>query len=184
VEGFVRPFTLPAVKALLASAGGVFDEASDFWMPQIKNLAVVVYATEAEAEATRAAVDGLEWPPSSGKRLAAHYMTVPDARRCIAAGSMAAQPRPAAPAAPAAAAGATPAGRGPGGAAGGGKPGAKTLDSLFNKTVAAPALYWLPLSEEQVERKRQRAAAAAAPKHDAAKDDTPDAPPPREADAS
>ena len=169
----MRPFTLPAVKALLASAGGTFDEASDFWMPQIKNLAVVVYASEAEAEAARAAVDGLQWPPDSGRTLKAHFMSVPDARRCIAAGSMmAAAPRPAGGAAPGAAAAAAAAatapgaGRGAGAAAGsapggGGRAPAKTLDTLFRKTNALPQIYYLPLTEAQVEAKRARAAAAA-----------------------
>ena len=172
----MRPFTLPAVKALLASAGGTFDEGSDFWMPQIKNLAIVVYASEAEAEAAHAAVDGLQWPPGSGKTLKALFMPVPDARRCIAAGSMmAAAPRPAQGTAPgtaaaaAAAAAAPGGGRGAGAAAGsapggGGRAPAKTLDTLFRKTNAVPQIYYLPLTEAQVEAKRARAAAAAAPK--------------------
>jgi hypothetical protein len=92
VGNLVRPFTLPAVKALLASAGGVFGDG-DFWMPQIKNQAVVVFDTPDQAAATREALTGLEWPKGSAKRLVAEYMALADARRVIAAGSMA----PAAP---------------------------------------------------------------------------------------
>lgn len=36
----------------------------------------------------------------------------------------------------------------------------KTLDDLFQKTVAKPQLYWLPLTEEQVEQKKKAAAEA------------------------
>uniref|UniRef100_A0A7S3QPV0 Uncharacterized protein n=1 Tax=Dunaliella tertiolecta TaxID=3047 RepID=A0A7S3QPV0_DUNTE len=31
-----------------------------------------------------------------------------------------------------------------------------TLDSLFRKTAAKPAIYWLPLTEEEVARKKRR----------------------------
>jgi hypothetical protein len=88
---------------------------------------------------------------------------VADARRVIAAGSVAAaQARPggvAAAAAQAAASAAAPravrAAPAPAAAA-----PAKTLDTLFRKTLAPPALYWLPLTEEAVARRMARDAEA------------------------
>jgi apoptotic chromatin condensation inducer in the nucleus len=37
-----------------------------------------------------------------------------------------------------------------------------TLDELFRKTTTLPAIYWLPLTPEEVEERKQKAAAAAA----------------------
>lgn len=43
----------------------------------------------------------------------------------------------------------------------------QTLDDLFRKTIAKPPLYYLPLSEEQVEQKKKAAAEAKATKEEA-----------------
>ena len=40
-----------------------------FWMPKIKDRAYVVFASEEEAEATRNAVSGIEWPVGNGNSL-------------------------------------------------------------------------------------------------------------------
>ncbi len=36
------------------------------------------------------------------------------------------------------------------------------MDELFRKTTTLPAIYWLPLTPEEVEERKQKAAAAAA----------------------
>lgn len=151
VECLVRPFTNSGLKQLLASAGGVFDEAADFWMPPIKNMAVVVYQTPEQAASTVGALDGREWPVGQGHRLRVRHIPVTDARRAIAAGSMAPVPGNA----KAASAGQHARdGRG-GAAAGAGKDEpAKTLETLFKKTQATPRIFWLPVSEEQAARRK------------------------------
>ena len=145
VDNFVRPFTLPAVRELLRAHGASFDDATDFWMPPIKNCCVVVLASEAEAAAVTAGLQGRVWPAGSLKALAVSSLPVADARRAIAVGSLPVPP-PATAAQRAAAAEPLP-----GGPAG---PPGKTLDSLFLKTAAKPQLYYLPLSEEEVAARR------------------------------
>ena len=44
-------------------------EVAGFWMTKIKDRAYVVYASEAQAEATRNALSGLEWPLGNGNSL-------------------------------------------------------------------------------------------------------------------
>jgi len=173
VEGMVRPFTVPSFKQLLSSAGGVFGDG-DLWLASIRNRCVVVLQSAAAAAATREALDGLEWPKGAGKRLSATPLTELAARRAIAEGSVAGasptlplrQPA-AARAAPAAAAAAAAAAPAPAAraapqlllaerrVAAGGPP---TLDGLFKRTLAAPSIYWLPLTNAQVVAKVKAAA--------------------------
>ena len=47
----------------------VTGEITGFWMTKIKDRAFVVYATEEQAEATRHAVTGIEWPLGNGNSL-------------------------------------------------------------------------------------------------------------------
>ena len=44
-------------------------EIQGFWMPKIKDRAYLIYATEEEAEATRNAVSGIEWPTGNANSL-------------------------------------------------------------------------------------------------------------------
>lgn len=44
-------------------------EIKGFWMPKIKDRAYIIYATEEEAEATRNAVSGIEWPIGNANSL-------------------------------------------------------------------------------------------------------------------
>lgn len=44
-------------------------DITGFWMTRIKDRAYVVYATEEQAEATRHAVSGIEWPLGNGNSL-------------------------------------------------------------------------------------------------------------------
>ena len=155
VEGLVRPFTNSGLKTLLASCGGVFDESADFWLAPIKNMAVAVYQTAEQAAATIAALNGKEWPVGQGNRLRVRHIPVTDARRAIAAGSMA-------PVSAKAAAPAPRGGDGRGAAAAAAAGPAKTLESLFKKTQATPRIFWLPVSEEQAARRKAHMAQAKA----------------------
>ncbi|KAI5070182.1 hypothetical protein GOP47_0014525 [Adiantum capillus-veneris] len=60
IERFVRPFTLKAVKDLLAK----FGECVDFWMDQIKTHCYVTYSKVDEAVAARNGLYDRQWPPS------------------------------------------------------------------------------------------------------------------------
>ena len=58
IEGFVRPFTEPAARAMLSQTG----EIVSMWMPKIKTHTFVIYATQAQAEATVQATLNVNWP--------------------------------------------------------------------------------------------------------------------------
>jgi hypothetical protein len=49
--------------------GMLAGEITGFWMTRIKDRAYVVYATEEQAEATRHAVTGIEWPLGNANSL-------------------------------------------------------------------------------------------------------------------
>ncbi|CAL8376979.1 unnamed protein product [Boreogadus saida] len=71
VSNLVRPFTLGQLKELLKRTGTVLEEG--FWIDKIKSHCFVTYATTDEAQATRAALHGLKWPPSNPKVLGVDF---------------------------------------------------------------------------------------------------------------
>ncbi|EFJ20300.1 hypothetical protein SELMODRAFT_444007 [Selaginella moellendorffii] len=161
IDRFVRPFTLKALKDLLADTGNF----TDFWMDQIKTHCYVTYSSVDEAVATRNALHNLKWPVIGGKQLVAEFVepeevklkvesgsndkpTVTIPRGCTTGGS--AFPSPHTPVSPVA----PPAHKE--------KPAPPpkreaetmvTLDDLFKKTSAKPNIYYLPLTEAQVAAK-------------------------------
>ncbi|EFJ23297.1 hypothetical protein SELMODRAFT_442865 [Selaginella moellendorffii] len=163
IDRFVRPFTLKALKDLLADTGNF----TDFWMDQIKTHCYVTYSSVDEAVATRNALHNLKWPVIGGKQLVAEFVepeevklkvesgsndkpTVTIPRGCTTGGS--AFPSPHTPVSPVA----PPAHKE--------KPAPPpkreaepmvTLDDLFKKTSAKPNIYYLPLTEAQVAAKAQ-----------------------------
>jgi len=82
VEGFVRPFTLNQARELMGESGTVLS----LWMPSIKNLAYVVFSSVTEASRARDALDGLQWPASSPKRLSPRFVSVMVAEMAIGHG--------------------------------------------------------------------------------------------------
>ncbi|KAJ7562809.1 hypothetical protein O6H91_03G085000 [Diphasiastrum complanatum] len=178
IDRFLRPFTLNAVKELLAQTG----TCTDFWMDHIKSHCYVTYSTVEEAIATRNAVYNLQWPPVGGKMLAAEFVDPEEVKlKCESAND---KHTIIAVASPRAAASlndqiASFAGR----IAGNvpvptfapppppppphrekptlppkkeQEPAIPTLDDLFKKTRAKPHIYYLPLTEEQVTAKFAR----------------------------
>ncbi|KAG7248665.1 hypothetical protein CRUP_010363, partial [Coryphaenoides rupestris] len=71
VSNLVRPFTLSQLMELLKRTGSVLEEG--FWIDKIKSHCYVTYATTDEAQATRAALHGLKWPPSNPKVLSLDF---------------------------------------------------------------------------------------------------------------
>lgn len=220
VDGFVRPFTLNQARDLLSQSGTVLA----MWMPNIKNLAYVVFATVAQAEAAHAALAGLQWPANSPSKLQPRYVTVAEAELAIGEGAgnpdfkigrtdedgpddVAAGAAPAAKDTPAKGAAenppeavnnarapakealdarkedvegvtdlrellkrrqgavappeAHPVAQQPQNGAGDNEP--LSLDDLFRRTQAKPAIYWLPVSEEEIQRRERSKIVPAAP---------------------
>jgi len=94
-----------------------------------KTKAFVTYETTAQATAARQALHGLVWPKTSEKRLLVDFESADDAKKSIAkSGTLPiVETKP------------------------------PTLDELFRKTVTKPSLYFLPLSDAQIEEKRKKA---------------------------
>nr|SVE90820.1 EOG090X0F73 [Daphnia sinensis] len=76
VSNLVRPFTINQLKELLARTGHLIE--GKFWIDRVKSSCLVQYATEDEAEETRAALHGIHWPTSNPKTLVVDYSTVED----------------------------------------------------------------------------------------------------------
>ncbi|XP_032783764.2 apoptotic chromatin condensation inducer in the nucleus isoform X3 [Daphnia magna] len=76
VSNLVRPFTINQLKELLARTGHLVE--GKFWIDRVKSSCLVQYATEDEAEETRAALHGIHWPTSNPKTLLVDYSTVED----------------------------------------------------------------------------------------------------------
>jgi len=66
VDGFVRPFRLPAAQELLESRGGEKLGDGCFWMNGIKSHCYATFQTLEAAERAREALDGIQWPEMGG----------------------------------------------------------------------------------------------------------------------
>jgi len=86
------------------------------------------YDTTIQAAAARQAVHCLVWPKTSEKKLIADFESVDDAKRIIAKSGTApiVETKP------------------------------PTLDELFRKTTTKPPLYFLPLTDAQIEERRKK----------------------------
>eukprot|EP00884_Botryococcus_braunii_P005742 jgi/Botrbrau1/15169/Bobra.0149s0034.1 len=160
IEGFVRPLHQKQVHDLLSLTGTI----KELWMPNIKTHAIAIFSTVEEAEATRQALWDVEWPEGRNNTLRPKFLSEDEAKEKIA---IATGQEPGGEALPV------------NGVVGGqdarellkGKTGGApvedekgavskaqeekvfNLDDLFRKTTVTPALYWLPLTDEQVAEK-------------------------------
>ncbi|KAI5077967.1 hypothetical protein GOP47_0007791 [Adiantum capillus-veneris] len=167
VERFVRPFTLKAVKDLLAE----FGDCTGFWMDQIKTHCFVSYSSVDEAVAARNGLYHRQWPPSVGSLLIADYVDSNEVKIRSEGLPEKAQAAPAAPPsrspdpirAPLRVSQPFSSFRSdsvtlpmPRFLRGGQfpsvppEPAVPTLDDLFLKTKAKPHIYYLPLTDEQL----------------------------------
>lgn len=71
IDRFLRPFTLKAVRELLAKTGTV----TSFWMDHIKTHCYVTYSSIEEAIATRNALYNLQWPRNGGRQLIVEHVS-------------------------------------------------------------------------------------------------------------
>lgn len=137
IDNFVRPFTLNAVKALVQEFGEFVNKG--FWMDVIKTHCFVTYPNADIAKKTSTALDGKVWPAENGRALKVAFVdqTAMDiatngeqaASRVHDDDSDKSQPT---------------------------KRQKVTIDEFFLKTEAKPVLYYLPLTDEQVEQRKQR----------------------------
>jgi len=67
IKGLTRPFTIPQLQILLNRTGKL--KTDEFWIDKIKSHCLAMYETVEEAEATRSALHGTQWPASNPKSL-------------------------------------------------------------------------------------------------------------------
>jgi len=71
IKGLTRPFTIPQLQTLLNRTGKL--KSDEFWIDKIKSHCLAVYETTEEAEATRNALHGTQWPASNPKTLVVDF---------------------------------------------------------------------------------------------------------------
>jgi len=133
IKNFVRPFPTSSLKALLAKHG----EIKEFWINSIKSFCYVTFADITEATRTRNEVYGIIWPPhNKGEPLIADFVSPEEKSGALQKQSIqreekrrkiAPEPQP-----------------------------TSRLDQLFRKTTAKPPIYYLPLTDQQVQEKKAK----------------------------
>ncbi|KAF4046696.1 RNSP1-SAP18 binding (RSB) motif [Phytophthora infestans] len=138
IDNFIRPFTLNAVKALVQELGNYVEDG--FWMDAIKTHCFVTYPTSEIAKKTSAALNGKVWPPENGRSLRVKFAdhsamevsqhgeeNVPNRPKTKESNDTHATQRQ-----------------------------KVTIDEFFQKTETKPVLYYLPLTDEEVQERKQR----------------------------
>jgi len=128
ITNFVRPFTKQAVSELLSQTGKV----KDWGMDSIKSRCYVVYETQEDAEKTRNALHNLVWPHNNKSKLQVDFSTETEAKKLLY--GIQEKLRNKSPPR---------------------QEKVLTLDDLFKKTDAKPNIYYLPLTDTQVEEKKK-----------------------------
>ncbi|GAB9469468.1 hypothetical protein Gpo141_00006746 [Globisporangium polare] len=149
IDNFRRPFTLNAVKALVQEHGEFI--ANGFWMDAIKTHCYVSYASKEVASKTRESLQGKVWPPATGIALSVDFsqqtaMSVNDNGEGDVPRKQSLKRK-----ARDSEADTTPSG---------GSPRRRvqapvSIDALFLKTETKPVLYYLPLTDEQVQQRKE-----------------------------
>ncbi|KAF5299937.1 hypothetical protein FQA39_LY11310 [Lamprigera yunnana] len=76
ITNLVRPFTLKQLKELLERTGKIRENG--FWTDRIKSKCYAYYESVDQAEVTRNALHGVNWPIGNGKKLIIEYATEED----------------------------------------------------------------------------------------------------------
>jgi len=154
IKNFVRPLTIKAVEELISVNG---TPPVQWAMDSIKSKLYAVYDSEESAKAARNMTHDIIYPSSNKMKLVSEYSTMEEATEFFKSPDISTPsiPTPTTTSTtpkkevqrPQLVKRETPK-----------KPvqEEKTLDNLFQKTSATPALYYLPLSEEEVQEKRKR----------------------------
>lgn len=151
VEGLRRPFTLGEIQELLAEHGSV----QHFWISKNRSRCAAVFADVQAATSAFRALNGVTWPPKIGNALDVSFVSEATARASSDA-SEAVKPstaRRSVSPTPKARKSASPPRKEPVKET---RPAresparpAVSVDELFKKTSAKPALYWMPVGEEE-----------------------------------
>jgi len=150
VKNFVRPFTVTAAEKFLTQTGKI----TRFWMNDIKTHCYVTYETTEQAIAVREAVYGVVWPPNNtSKPLIADFVDYAEAEKApLVQEKQKIFPTTASPPSN---------GRRKDDSADRRrepkrqKEPEKTLEELFKKTQAKPAIFYLSLTDEQIAQKEK-----------------------------
>merc|ERR1740117_961801 len=145
IKNFVRPFTVQQAKDFLGQNGTL----KTFWMDTIRTHCFATFETEEQAQATREAVDGVEWPLQHGRRLHADFSTEEDAG-AAAAGPISPRMRVTSPRTGGSNRGDQPNPRQAANKPEPAKP-VRRLGDLFRKTSAKPAIYWVEAQQSSAQ---------------------------------
>ncbi|KAG9301387.1 hypothetical protein G9A89_018059 [Geosiphon pyriformis] len=148
ITNFVRPLTLPAVRALLEQYGVI----EYFWMNKIKSHCYVKFESVESAVITRNSLWNVKWPPETGRSLVLDFFNFEKALEAInqeEAKQNATRSR---------APSKTTINRTEEEEAPRQNVSFIPLENLFNKTTATPSLYYKPLPREEAEAKMQEMA--------------------------
>jgi len=126
IDGFTRPLPTKALQELLAKYGTVMH----FWLQGIKKYCLVTYENKDQAAAALTGIDGISWPEDTRPKLTVSFIAPQEVQEALSAKSNTKTPskesRP-----------------------------TKALDELFRRTKTKPAVYWLPLTEEEIAKKEK-----------------------------
>jgi len=125
IDGFTRPLPTKALQDLLAKYGTV----AHFWLQGIKKYCLVTYDNKEQAIAALTGIDGICWPEESRPKLSVSFIAPSEVQEALSAKAPKPQNKENRP--------------------------TKALDELFKRTKAKPAIYWLPLSAEELARKEK-----------------------------
>jgi len=124
IDGFTRPLPTKALQELLGKYGTVVH----FWLQGIKKYCLVTYENKEQAAAALTGIDGISWPEDNRPKLTVSFIAPQEVQEALAAKSNTkVAPKESRP--------------------------TKALDELFRRTKAKPAIYWLPLTEEEIAKK-------------------------------
>ncbi|XP_065915228.1 apoptotic chromatin condensation inducer in the nucleus-like [Dysidea avara] len=169
VANLVRPFAQCQLKELLTEDGALVD--GGFWINKIKSHCFAVYESLEVAIATRNRLDGVKWPVTNPKVLSVEFadedkvVTLTDGALSLSSGvtAEASQPHPpkveekpqqnTAVAKETTQTAEQPSKQQEGEEDVTNKSAVNRLDELFKKTIAAPQIYWLPLTSEEGEKR-------------------------------
>eukprot|EP00750_Incisomonas_marina_P017338 INCI20248.1.p1 GENE.INCI20248.1~~INCI20248.1.p1 ORF type:complete len:421 (-),score=84.63 INCI20248.1:454-1716(-) len=167
VLGLVRPFRTPDLKMHLGS----FGDIADFWIDRIKSTCIVTFSSSAEARAAAEQLDGKTWPERNKESVLRAEVVQESQHRGLSASALAArlygsstvsQSRSIPGSRSSATGGVSASAQGHGDTAGskrsdnhhGARSSGPSLDQLFTRTKAKPALFWKPISKVEIMRRR------------------------------
>lgn len=125
---FIKNLVRPFLLSSLKELLSETGTIEDWGLDSIKSKCYVVYKSKEEAEATRQALYGLVWPTTGKSKLDVEFYSADEAK-ILVLGENAEKPE---------------------------KKATKTLDELFKKTTSQPPIYYLPLTEKEVEAKSKK----------------------------